>query len=640
MKKIFTLLLVFVAAITFAQRGAEISLQQEFDSQNTTVQIKSADKENEVILPGNWAQVTTVGTYRWMNGDTPMGWIFGNNGYGAVGAGAKFNATTPYQIVGAYFWFGAAAAGASEITFSVYEFASDAVGDVIASKTLTLDDLWALPTSGASPSAYEDAFYFEFDAPVSVSGMYFLGFDASGVTWGAHGDGVGLGSNTIGSGGGGAGIAYILHTDDGWEPATAWNAALNLDLGIFPVVTYGPSDYHELTLIVNMTGAVAAGDVTFDPAVHDVYVSGTFAGWAQPGSDEAFKLEPVVVAKEGGLYDFFESWEAYADWTVAGGDAAGTNSLGAWTVINNKAGTNNWGSADYTFAGEGTDYGLIIFNPTTSDPAADAHTAYDAVKYAAFTQANVLGDDKWLISPAFEVTATSELSFWAKAWTHAYGAERFKVLVSTSGPAPANFTKISAGDYLESATDWTEYTFDLSEYDGETLHFAIQYVSYDAFFWCIDAITVSDVVAPTEYFYTITLNVEEGTHNYKYFLVEGAPSWDMGEWAGDPNRTIVVTEDMTQEDVWGYCEDCVSVPVVNVNEFVVYPNPARDIINVVSGSQINNVRVFDLSGRLVFSQSYNANQVVLDINNFKNGLYIMQIATGEGIQNVKFSVVK
>ncbi len=397
-------------------------------------------------------------------------------------------------------------------------------------------------------------------------------------------------------------------------------------------------DTFPVTFVVNMTGAVAAGDVTFDPAVHDVYVSGTFADWAQPGSDEAFKLEPVVVAKEGGLYDFFESWESYADFTVAGGESAGTNSLGAWTIVNNKAGTANWGSSDYDFENEGTDYGFIIFNPTTTDPAADAHPAQDGEKYGAFTQANVIGDDKWLISPALEVTATSELTFWAKAMTHAYGAERFIVLVSTTDNDPASFTKISAGDYLESSTDWTDYTFDLSEYDGETLYFAINYVSYDAFFFLIDAITVTDVVAPTEYFYTITLDVEEGTHEYKYFLVEDAPSWDMGEWAGGLNRTIVVSEEMIQEDVWG--DEPISVPTITDNKFTVYPNPARDIINVVSGSQINNVRVFDLSGRLVFSQSYNANQVVLDINNFKNGLYIMQIATGEGIQNVKFSVVK
>jgi hypothetical protein len=407
---------------------------------------------------------------------------------------------------------------------------------------------------------------------------------------------------------------------------------------LFVTVKVIVAQFYEVTFIVDVTNAVAEGGVEFDPAEHDVYITGSFAGWAEPGSNQAYKLNPAVVLKEGDLYDFFESWENYPDWAVAGGNDAGTNTLGAWTVINNKAGILNWGSADYSFENEGTDYGFIIYNPTTSDPATDAHPAYDGTKYGAFTQANTLNDDKWLISPALEVTATSELSFWAKAITHAYGKERFRVYVSTSGPAIANFTKISAGDFLESELDWTAYTFDLSSYGGQTIHFAIQYVSYDAFFFFIDAITVTDVIAPEVILYTITLTVEEGAHEYKYFLVEDAPTWSLGETAGGPNRKIDVTEDMTIEDIWGEIEN--SVPSLTIEEFSLYPNPARDIINLVSGSKINTVRVFDVNGRLVFSQSYNANQVILDVNNFKNGLYIMQISTNDGVKNQKFIISK
>ncbi|MFN2394239.1 MAG: choice-of-anchor V domain-containing protein [Bacteroidales bacterium] len=50
------------------------------------------------------------------------------------------------------------------------------------------------------------------------------------------------------------------------------------------------------------------------------------------------------------------------------------------------------------------------------------------------------------------------------------------------------------------------------------------------------------------FIFTRTLQLEGGEYDYKYFLNEG---WDGGEWAGDPNREITITDDATINDVWG-----------------------------------------------------------------------------------------
>jgi len=50
------------------------------------------------------------------------------------------------------------------------------------------------------------------------------------------------------------------------------------------------------------------------------------------------------------------------------------------------------------------------------------------------------------------------------------------------------------------------------------------------------------------FIFTRTLQLEEGEHQYKYFLNEG---WSGGEWPGDPNRVITITNDATINDVWG-----------------------------------------------------------------------------------------
>lgn len=51
--------------------------------------------------------------------------------------------------------------------------------------------------------------------------------------------------------------------------------------------------------------------------------------------------------------------------------------------------------------------------------------------------------------------------------------------------------------------------------------------------------------------YTLTLELEAGDYAYKYFLVANdTPSWDNGEWPGDPNRVVTVTGDMVVNDLF------------------------------------------------------------------------------------------
>jgi hypothetical protein len=89
------------------------------------------------------------------------------------------------------------------------------------------------------------------------------------------------------------------------------------------------------------------------------------------------------------------------------------------------------------------------------------------------------------------IESGSSLSFWAKSYTDQYGLERFKVGVSTTGMDPADFTIISEGDYVEAPVeDWTEFTYDLSAYEGQNVYVGIQCVSNDAFIFMVDDVTI------------------------------------------------------------------------------------------------------------------------------------------------------
>ncbi len=61
-------------------------------------------------------------------------------------------------------------------------------------------------------------------------------------------------------------------------------------------------------------------------------------------------------------------------------------------------------------------------------------------------------------------------------------------------------------------------------------------------------------MAPTEegsMIYTLTATIDSGEVQYKYFASKADTiSWANGEWDGDPNRKIYITEDATISNVW------------------------------------------------------------------------------------------
>ena len=395
-----------------------------------------------------------------------------------------------------------------------------------------------------------------------------------------------------------------------------------------------PGDTYMLTLNVDMTDAVAANDVEFDPAVHHVFVSGTFAGWSEPGSNPDFELHPV---DKGNRSTFYENWDSFDDWTT---------NLDPWTTVDVHGG-GTWTASDFDFDLAGQPFAYGIFNPEDTDPSlVGTHDAYDGTKFAfAVGQtAAPAEENKWLISPAMEVTADSELSFAAKSITVQYGMERFRVYVSTDGTDLDDFVQISTGEYLEVGDDWEIFSFGLGDFAGETIHFAVECVSNDAFMFFLDAFEVTNIAGDDpppsdEMVYTITVEVEEGDHQYKYFLVEDDPTWDMGEWEGDPNRQITVNADMTVNDEWAIITSIVEAEVEDFN-MNLFPNPATTNITVRADVMIHEVKVYDITGRMVMQLDVNGHEQTLDVSTMRGGFYIMQVHTEQGVEGRRFHVAR
>ena len=165
----------------------------------------------------------------------------------------------------------------------------------------------------------------------------------------------------------------------------------------------------------------------------------------------------------------------------------------------------------------------------------------------------------------------------------------------------------------------------------------------------------------TEYDVTTTFRVGYSTSNTSNFtwsspIVSGDPEYapfGMTVPAGTKYIAIDVT-DMESYLFYGIIEypnyffvdnftistEGVGVETFEENTVSVYPNPAKNVLNINANSNINRVEVYNMMGQLV--GSYTANDVNTQINttSYANGVYTVKISTENGTTTKKFTVAR
>ncbi|GGH71579.1 PKD domain-containing protein [Phaeocystidibacter marisrubri] len=74
------------------------------------------------------------------------------------------------------------------------------------------------------------------------------------------------------------------------------------------------------------------------------------------------------------------------------------------------------------------------------------------------------------------------------------------------------------------------------------------------------------------------------------------------------------------------------------HEFIVYPQPANDVINIESEAVIHGFSLFDLSGREVHSQATFSNKITINTNDCPSGMYVLRISSSNRVQHLKIRV--
>ncbi|MBR1485317.1 MAG: carboxypeptidase regulatory-like domain-containing protein [Prevotella sp.] len=192
---------------------------------------------------------------------------------------------------------------------------------------------------------------------------------------------------------------------------------------------------------------------------------------------------------------FFDDFESYDPFAI---------SFGEWTGIDadEEAAAPLLG----TYPNRGVLQYAQIINPLTVTPTwwydYPILRPYSGQQYVGFTRTNTGNqNDDWLISPVVTPGTDNVLTFMGKAADQF--PERFMVYVTekTDAPAPADFVRLDQGNY-ESAdyTGWRKYSYDLSQYAGKPIKFAIRYINsynlYRSFMLMIDDVYVGQ---PQEY---------------------------------------------------------------------------------------------------------------------------------------------
>ena len=248
--------------------------------------------------------------------------------------------------------------------------------------------------------------------------------------------------------------------------------------------------------------------------------------------------------------------------------------FGEWTAVDGDGG-NTYGFEGITFPHTGEPMSYIAFNPAQTTPAVTDMEPHGGLRFGAcFASVPPAVNDDWMISPKIMLGEDPALAFWVKSYTDQYGLETYNIKVSTTDMNPGSFTTI-AGPIDAPADAWTFVSYDLADYVGQEVYVAIQCVSNDRFVFMIDDVEIT---------FTTGISKPEAA------------------------------------------------------SFSVYPNPSNGLLNITGDSRIEDIRLVNFAGQVVFESTVNANEFRFETTGIAQGLYLLNITTDKGIVTRKVSI--
>lgn len=71
------------------------------------------------------------------------------------------------------------------------------------------------------------------------------------------------------------------------------------------------------------------------------------------------------------------------------------------------------------------------------------------------------------------------------------------------------------------------------------------------------------------------------------------------------------------------------------SNFIAYPNPVKDVLNVSYSTEISSIRVINMIGQEVISRNVNASSTQVDMSELSAGTYIVNVTLGDAVKTLK-----
>ena len=98
----------------------------------------------------------------------------------------------------------------------------------------------------------------------------------------------------------------------------------------------------------------------------------------------------------------------------------------------------------------------------------------------------------------------------------------------------------------------------------------------------------------------------------------------------------VVAQAKNEDGVWGEVTkvEFVVINTESVTElgevmFEIYPNPAVEYVRITSNAEIENLVVFSIDGKVVYTETVNQEETMIDVTSFAKGSYIVRMVSND-----------
>ena len=78
----------------------------------------------------------------------------------------------------------------------------------------------------------------------------------------------------------------------------------------------------------------------------------------------------------------------------------------------------------------------------------------------------------------------------------------------------------------------------------------------------------------------------------------------------------------------------ISVETIAINNVNIYPNPVKDLLNITNAEN-SDISIYNLSGKLIYTEKIYDNIAKINFSNFKQGIYIVSVKTEKEVRTYK-----